>query len=944
MSLTPSFSSSSITDKQDVQFLCKFCPGRKMKSSALFMTHLVTSHAAVEGGSYTCRYGENSICITCPAVGISKVDYADHVTRHHINRDKVKFNPNHDFWNVLSSSVNLPAVLNNPDKGKQKDFFTRSWGVDFVDSSILPSSPHVCEIPHLSFDRYLRKIRKYYLRHHVTGNVHQSSSPCSTPNSSRESTPASSPNGSISKPFISSTAVAAMNIPSIFLDQNFDLSNLTTFNTVFSFLSETLDLKSRVNPFQIEAEEAKQVDLSGQLLQGKLQHYIDLVEVSIARQVAQKSHHFFEVMTHHDALMSQLSNLVSVVKTIRKRLADVKAGVVMALKVPQMAVRKQNLLAVIKTLNTIETVHKTQPTIHLLLSRQEFAGAIDLIETSKDILSNDDVKIDAFKKLPIQLDDLIHVIEKMLLSDFKMTVENELGREVEKCRASSFDEVQMNNNLDECAFGAIVSGLLRQQAFSFLEIFEQEGVTAIKVVIKDVVLSILELEEDITLTALVGKFAGTATSAGWVDLLDLLVGSLLVVLKRIGAIHKIINDEIELVTKSSDTPVAVGQCGGLKSVAHEVLINICDQMHERMGKLVTMRSRPAALKEVTSTELGRVSNLVSRLVVMTQGMCGKSSAGLSLSLQGQVVLYVQLVQEGAKEKIIKEMETEKWRKAATNKELFKKLHKVIRAKVDLNLVDDSDEVESLSIEEERFIFTDSVLTLLGSLSDYCALADHLPQACVEIGIKVVELLKLFNSRTCQLILGAGAVSMAGLKTITIRNLCVTLRSLNLVVKILPAVKQYLQNLNPNLTEKQMITLLRQFDSAGKDYNEHQGELERKIIEIVDTALSQQLVNWTLKPPVPSQSFQSIGKQLTKFHEAIKDILPPAKTSSLYKTIHSTFLTRVRDKVADAGLTADSSPTHGLVMSELIFYRENLKYLSVLPEEMLHDDALGVVWV
>jgi hypothetical protein len=40
---------------------------------------------------------------------------------------------------------------------------------------------------------------------------------------------------------------------------------------------------------------------------------------------------------------------------------------------------------------------------------------------------------------------------------------------------------------------------------------------------------------------------------------------------------------------------------------------------------------------------------------------------------------------------------------------------------------------------------------------------------VELGLKTADLLKLFNSRACQLVLGAGAVSMAGLKTITIRS-------------------------------------------------------------------------------------------------------------------------------------------------------------------------------
>ena len=44
-----------ISDKQDAEFLCKFCDNRKFKSSAQFMNHLSSSHVSVEGGSYICR-------------------------------------------------------------------------------------------------------------------------------------------------------------------------------------------------------------------------------------------------------------------------------------------------------------------------------------------------------------------------------------------------------------------------------------------------------------------------------------------------------------------------------------------------------------------------------------------------------------------------------------------------------------------------------------------------------------------------------------------------------------------------------------------------------------------------------------------------------------------------------------------------------------------------
>ena len=297
---------------------------------------------------HTCprfRYGENNICSACPGVGVSQVDYHAHVTRHHIHRDKVVFNPNNDLWNVLSSSVNLPAVLNNPAKGKQKDFFTRSWGADFVDSAILPPSAHVCEIPGSTFDRYLRKVRKHYVRHSATAGAAQpslsSAASVTSGGSSRETTPSPESNKSSTSSLLKRTPPPApappkLNIPSIFLEQDFDLSNPATFNNVFSFLNESLSQTNRSNPFQLETKEAKQVESGGRLVQEKLQHYIDQVEVNIASQVCTKSHHFFQVMTYHDALMSQLLSLISVVRTVRQRLAAVQEGVVAAVRVPQV--------------------------------------------------------------------------------------------------------------------------------------------------------------------------------------------------------------------------------------------------------------------------------------------------------------------------------------------------------------------------------------------------------------------------------------------------------------------------------------------------------------------------------------------------------------------------------------------------------------------------------
>ena len=45
-----------------------------------------------------------------------------------------------DRWTVFSSKVNLPAALNDPRLAKREsDFFTKTWGLDFAETEVMPS-------------------------------------------------------------------------------------------------------------------------------------------------------------------------------------------------------------------------------------------------------------------------------------------------------------------------------------------------------------------------------------------------------------------------------------------------------------------------------------------------------------------------------------------------------------------------------------------------------------------------------------------------------------------------------------------------------------------------------------------------------------------------------------------------------------------------------------
>ena len=116
-------------------------------------------------------------------------------------------------------------------------------------------------------------MRKHYSRAVRSGVVQQPSSPLSSSCSSREATPSTTRETTPSP----QPQPRKLDIPDIFLDPTFDLSNPSTFNTVFPFLTESLSQGSRANPFTIESHEARAVESSGKLVQERLQHYIDQV-------------------------------------------------------------------------------------------------------------------------------------------------------------------------------------------------------------------------------------------------------------------------------------------------------------------------------------------------------------------------------------------------------------------------------------------------------------------------------------------------------------------------------------------------------------------------------------------------------------------------------------------------------------------------------------------
>ncbi|XP_058079336.1 vacuolar protein sorting-associated protein 54, chloroplastic isoform X2 [Magnolia sinica] len=79
------------------------------------------------------------------------------------------------------------------------------------------------------------------------------------------------------------------------------------------------------------------------------------------------------------------------------------------------------------------------------------------------------------------------------------------------------------------------------------------------------------------------------------------------------------------------------------------------------------------------------------------------------------------------------------------------------------------------------------LILLKMLSEYIDINRCLPALSSEVVHRVAEILKFFNTRACQLVLGAGAMQVSGLKSITSKHLALASQVISFIYALMPGL-------------------------------------------------------------------------------------------------------------------------------------------------------------
>ncbi|XP_022885557.1 vacuolar protein sorting-associated protein 54, chloroplastic isoform X1 [Olea europaea var. sylvestris] len=160
------------------------------------------------------------------------------------------------------------------------------------------------------------------------------------------------------------------------------------------------------------------------------------------------------------------------------------------------------------------------------------------------------------------------------------------------------------------------------------------------------------------------------------------------------------------------------------------------------------------------------------------------------------------------------------------------------------------------------------LYLVKMLSEYVDMNNCLPTLSAEVVHRVVEILKFFNSRTCHLVLGANALQVSGLKSITSKHLAMASQVISFTYAIIPEIRRVLSLKVPE-TYKGLLLL--EIDRVANDYKVHRDEIHSKLVQIMRErlvvhlrGLPQIVESWNRSEdtdPQPSQFARSLTKEV-----------------------------------------------------------------------------------
>ncbi|CAB3397563.1 unnamed protein product [Caenorhabditis bovis] len=878
---------------------------------------------------------------------------------------------------IYSPTQNLSAVLADPNRSRSEtsSFFTRHWGDQFVPVTTIPPSKHLKRVSSKNIEKYSKTTGELYQRYR----------------SIRRALRISYGDGGA----FGDEKQDADDLPTIFIDPRFSLSDPSTFSTVFTIpsnenadaLRRTLSGRNVVpaTPAEVSANLKPGQFRDYDSLHGRLEMMHDVVDGRLAAKLVSKTDDFWQVVRSYSGLQEQLAVAMKSVKNVRSSLKQVDELICeQSKKIVQIHEKNEQKKKLLTKLNDIACLREAQSTVQMMLSQGDYPKAIECIETSLEVLSGVLNGVTCFRHLSSQLRELYDVIGRMMNEDFATTIQRELGM-----KPDSGNLIQAEGELS-----AVLLGLMRMRKYAFIGVLREEIREGVNKVMRQVVkTSVLKSGVDLSdfdpSLSKLSEPVRRMKHQQFVEAINTVMRECYEFCVRLEAIQELMleiadrahppteatsdmvetikdahfNDESGSEDTSDDSdplntsihsnvsaPTSTSNASATTLMSIEVrseaflrkvLHLIAEYGHQCtqhiIAKLLIARAKNAVLTESTTpTQLCELLSLVSTYQKRCERWSSTQSfkAGhLSKAVNKLSMDYIEKFHASRKIRIGNMLDTELWKAVEISQNDQRMIDMSLENFELRNFHNNLSSGEStpkasspssgLMIGEENYVVVGSCVAMIKILADYCEAVSQMPHFAQDWNSRIIELLKTYNSRCCQLILGAGALQLVGLKTISVRNLALAARSLELVIRLIPMIRDEIDEVLPD--EKK--NLLRYFKQVECEYKDHVAEITLKLINVIDHYTVSCLQTWEVSGTIPSKEFQQICRHMTKFHNGLFGIMPKRQIQALFEKVHENFKNNLKERLEEMKITPHDSLKFGYVTKDYMFYQQNLTMME-----------------
>lgn len=349
-----------------------------------------------------------------------------------------------------------------------------------------------------------------------------------------------------------------------------------------------------------------------------------------------------------------------------------------------------------------------------------------------------------------------------------------------------------------------------------------------------------------------------------------------------------------------------------------------DAVQTQVAKVIKVRSQQNG--EMLLSEFINFVTLNKLFLDECESISGRSGQGLRSAVDNQIRDFITQYGNTQRQSLVEKMDNDKWEAQDFNNAATEVLSRVIDGSTSdaqiwvqstqiwqtqdtpkpngaTNGEETREKVRLATVDEQKYILPASPIAMLYTIESIQHFTVGIPNLSQELATILLDCLRQFNSRTSQLILGAGATRTAGLKNITTKHLALSSQGLSFVIALMPYVREFFRRYLPQSTASQTMA---DFDKAKRAFQEHQNSIHEKLVDIMSGRAAMHVkslrsVDWTAEarddPEGVSKYMETLTKETATLQKVLAKHLPEGVMMSIMGPVFDSYKTQLSQAFA-----------------------------------------------